>query len=217
MDVYKYIIFENKNFIVLNKPYSIPVHSGSKNFLNLIDSFRNVFSYVELCHRIDLFTSGCLLLAKNVRFLRGIQNLFKNNCVRKEYHALVKGFMPIYYVSSLKHNILNNYNLKVKNNFYLSKNSYFNLKFFKKSSLIKILPSSGKLHQIRIHLSFLGFPIANDLKYGSKKFNNYCNNFGLDRMFLHAYFIKFRCPLDNKIYCFKSDYDLKLLEILNRI
>ncbi|HIH2763641.1 MAG TPA: RluA family pseudouridine synthase [Candidatus Azoamicus sp.] len=215
------IIFENNNFIIFNKPFNLSVHSGSKIEYNLIDILRSHIrfksTYLELVHRLDKDTSGCLILAKNKTFLRKFNYLFKLNFVEKEYHAIVKGGVDNLFNTNFKDELLNNYNIKIKNKDKVTINYYSVIKMFLNFSLIKIFPVTGKMHQIRIHLSYLGYPIAGDNKYGSKKFNFDMKNFGLNRMFLHLKSLKFKCPIDDKFYFFNANYDSSLNYVIKKI
>ncbi|HIH2762682.1 MAG TPA: RluA family pseudouridine synthase [Candidatus Azoamicus sp. MARI] len=221
LDLSKYIVFENNNFIVFNKPFNLSVHGGSKVEYNLIDylKYYSPFKgeYLELAHRLDKDTSGCLILAKNKNFLTRFNVLLKSNCVEKEYHALVKGHINNLFNTNLKDDLLNNYNIKIMSKNRFTINYYSIINTFSNFSLIKIFPITGKMHQIRIHLSYLGNPIAGDNKYGSKKFNFCIKNFGLNRMFLHFKSIKFRCPIDNIFYFISTEYDSDLSYFIKKI
>lgn len=218
---YKNFIFENDNFIILNKPYNIPVHGGTKVDYSIIDFLKHYSyyknGYIELVHRLDKDTSGCLILAKNKIFLRKFHILLQSNLVEKEYHALIKGKINILFNSTFSNYQLNNYNVKIKKSYIDSINYYSIIKEYEKFSIIKIFPITGKMHQIRIHLSYIGNPIAGDVKYGSKKFNFYLKSIQLDRMFLHFTSIKFKCPIDNKLYFIKAEYDESLIKFINNL
>ncbi len=221
LDVSKNIVFENSNFLILNKPYNLAVHGGSKVGYNLIDilrrdsKFKNC--YLELVHRLDKDTSGCLMLAKNIFFLRQFHILLKSHLVEKEYHALVKGKVNNLFNTHLKDDLLNNYNVKIKSKNRLTVNYYSIIDGCQDFSLIKIFPLTGKMHQIRIHLSYIGNPIAGDNKYGSKKFNSDMKEIGLNRMFLHFKSIKFKCPVDNKFYFINTEYDRNLIHMIKKM
>ena len=86
------IIYEDTNYIVTNKNNDIAVHSGSKNGIGLIDIFRLKFgNHIELCHRLDKHTSGCLVLAKNKKSVKYFSNLLTTNEIKKIYIAILKG------------------------------------------------------------------------------------------------------------------------------
>lgn len=220
LDLLKNIIFENDNFIILNKPYNLAVHGGSKVEYSLIESFRAYFkqySYLELVHRLDKDTSGCLVLAKNEFFLKKFHFLLRSNFVEKEYHALVKGNFLDVFNTTFNDSLLNNYNIKIKSKNKCTINYYSIIKCFSDCSLIKVFPVTGKMHQIRIHLSYIGNPIIGDIKYGSKNSNFVFKTLGFNRMFLHFKSIKFKCPVDNKFYFICAKYDNEFVCLLDKL
>ena len=94
IDIYKKsVLFENHNYVVINKEAELSVHSGSKNSFGLIDIVRviNPNLDIDLCHRIDKTTSGCIVLSKNKKFLRNFHMQLKNNSVKKTYKAILAG------------------------------------------------------------------------------------------------------------------------------
>lgn len=89
----KYIIYEDKYILIINKPYGISVHGGYNIILNIIDIYRNILNnnYLELVHRIDKNTSGILIMSKNINYLRILNNYFKNKKIKKKYICLTHG------------------------------------------------------------------------------------------------------------------------------
>lgn len=198
------------------------VHGGTKTTTNLIKTLKNLHeyqtSYLELAHRLDKDTSGCIIIAKKKDFLVKFQTLLIKKKIKKEYHALVKGHTMGTFHTLINQTTLNNYNEKIKNNDTVTETHYETLKQYKKNySLIKIFPITGKLHQIRIHLTHIGHPIAHDMKYGNKSFNEDASKKKLDRLFLHAKSIKFTCPISKKQFHIKAKYELKLKYIIKEI
>tara|TARA_R110000868_G_scaffold215663_1_gene465768 strand:- start:1650 stop:2579 length:930 start_codon:yes stop_codon:yes gene_type:complete len=197
----KSIIFENRDVLIINKPAGISVHSGTNNDYGVIDILKQIYGpsqYLELAHRLDRETSGCLVLAKNRLVLNDIHNSMQANQFEKEYMALVKGTWSNsirviedklrrthtsegerkVIVDSVdgKEAVTRASVIKVKNN----------------TSLVKLNPITGRTHQIRVHLSNKGFPIAGDKKYGNKEWNKQLkDDLGFVRIFLHAFSIKF--------------------------
>lgn len=208
--------------MALNKPSNLSVHAGTKTKTNLIRTLKSLNhyknSYLELAHRLDKDTSGCIIIAKNKNFLINFQKLLLKKLVKKEYHALVKGNTTTTFNTQLDQNILNNYNKKIKKNKKITETYYKTIKQYKKAySLIKIFPKTGKLHQIRIHLAHIGHPIAQDIKYGNKNFNEETYKLQLKRLFLHAKSINFTCPITNKIFNIKAKYEITLKNIIKEI
>lgn len=83
--------------------------------------------------------------------------------------------------------------------------------------MVKIIPLTGKLHQIRIHLSYIGHPIANDSKYGNKTFNKEIKKLKINRMLLHSKTIKFKCPISKKIYEINAKYDSNMQTFIDNM
>ncbi len=213
-------MYEDKNIIIINKPYNIAVHGGSKIKSNLIQILRNNKKYkntnLELIHRIDKKTSGCVLISKNKEYLKKMQKLMKLKKIKKEYHAIIEN-KCIKKEIKINQKTLNKYNKKItsKNKKTISKIKL--LKKFKNLSLIKIMLITGKTHQIRIHLAHSGNPIINDLKYGSVLLNNKIRKLKIKRLFLHARSIKFICPETKKKIKVKAPYDMELIMFIKNI
>jgi 23S rRNA pseudouridine955/2504/2580 synthase len=173
------ILFEDENMLVLNKPSGIPVHSGSGQDIGVIEAFRKIYEnpYLDLAHRIDRETSGCLVISKTRTFLKEFHELFQTQKVEKTYLALVQGKMP--------------------NDTYLEKSEvdgkesetlFIRKKVYQNISLVEAHPKSGRTHQIRIHALAMGHPIMGDEKYGDKAFNQ---SVGAKRLYLHALKLEF--------------------------
>jgi len=214
------IIFENDNFLVINKPYGISVHSGSKNNYGIIDIARDIYgNALDLCHRIDKETSGCLVLSKNKQSNKWFNEQLITNKVKKKYVAILKGH--------LKKNI--KLNTKLDKHFYNQSKSYVNTESGKESissfKIKKLLNSScfveieiftGRTHQIRVQSNYMGHPILNDEKYGDKNFNKNIASKDIKRMALHASEIRFVDQDGIKIDV-KSELDEAFLSILDAL
>tara|TARA_B100000579_G_scaffold141186_1_gene114689 strand:+ start:7352 stop:8236 length:885 start_codon:yes stop_codon:yes gene_type:complete len=188
------IIYEDENYIIVNKSNDIAVHSGTKNGIGLIDLFRKKLgSNIELCHRIDKQTTGCLVLAKNKTSVRHFSNLLNSNEINKIYSALVKGKFEGKKLISNK--IYKNNPLKLKQ----SKSIFKLVKQLKGASLINIKIQSGRTHQIRIHASQLNHPILFDKKYGDVFFNNSIDVNFKKTLALHSKSISFKDQNSNLI------------------
>ncbi len=188
------IIYEDENYIIVNKSNDIAVHSGTKNGIGLIDLFRKKLgSNIELCHRIDKQTTGCLVLAKNKTSVRHFSNLLSSNEINKIYSALVKGKFEGKKLISNK--IYKNNPLKLKQ----SKSIFKLVKQLKGASLINIKIQSGRTHQIRIHASQLNHPILFDKKYGDVFFNNSLDVNFKKTLALHSKSISFKDQNSNLI------------------
>lgn len=188
------IILENEDFFVLNKPSGIVVHSGSGRSFGVIEILRHLRPAeqgLQLVHRLDQETSGCLMIAKTVQGLKNLHNAFKAGDIEKYYTALLKGHLhasPIEVEQPLRKNTLRSGERLVEIN---EQGKYALSRFqvvreFQSASLVKVQLETGRTHQIRVHAKYLQHPVAGDNKYGDKDFNKLIRRAGLKRLFLHA-------------------------------
>ena len=192
------IIYQDKNFMIINKWSSISTQGGSKIKLSLDDIIKQISSNYKLVHRLDKETSGLLIISKNLISARLFGNLFKSKMIDKSYLAICEG-KPKQNESIVKLNI------KTKNNKIENTETYYKvLDTHKSISLLLFKPKTGKTHQLRIVSKNLGCPIIGDLKY------NYQTKYKYEKLKLNAYKLKF--SLNLKEYEFKSilptDFDL---------
>lgn len=243
----KAIIFEDENLLIINKPAKIAVHGGSKVTIGLIEILRNLRPddhFLELVHRIDQDTSGCLMVAKKRSYLKKLHTLLREQKITKVYSAVVCGAFPKKKIvelslkkiikSSKEHFVKIDPNGSyAKTEFILEKTfnivDYLNNLKQQKSqpqssnlnnqqySLIIAKPSTGKTHQIRVHLAHIGFPIVNDDKYGHREYNLTDKTFWPERMFLHAKSLRFVCPTKDTIISVNADYDKDLINFLAKL
>ena len=218
------IIFEDDDYLVINKPPQIASLEDRSSPLNIQKLAKEYHEGAILCHRLDKETSGCLLIAKSEEAYQTASIAFENRKVVKTYHAVVEGLHewkvkivdePLQIMSNGKVNV----SFKGKS----SKTTFNSLKLFKKHSLIECLPETGRMHQIRVHLAKEQAPIINDEMYGGRLFylseikknyktGKYEEERPLIRRFaLHAYALKLK-GLNNSIEA-KAEYpkDLKVL------
>ena len=213
------VIYDDEDFLIYNKPSNYSVHSGTKNDHGLIDILRAVLknNSLNLCHRLDKGTSGCLVIAKNQKFLGFFNNQLKKRKVKKVYHAIVKDYISR---EMLLDDIIDT---KTKGSF---KKVSFNkdgkeaksilkpLKRLDYSSLIEIKILTGRTHQIRAQCENIKNNVANDNKYGCKDFNNRLKQSGIKRLGLHSSEISF-LDLENKRNTFVADYDDEFKKMLS--
>lgn len=191
------IIYQNDDYIVVNKEPELSVHSGTNNQFGLIDIARATFPLLEidLCHRIDKSTSGCVLLSKNKTFLRHFNKQLKSNEVVKKYEAILVGVMK----NDMK--IETKIDLATKEHHHRVQEaehgkkavSFFKiLKKYNTFSHVEILITTGRMHQIRVQSSNLNHPIVNDKKYGLFDLNkSIAKETSINRLALHAASISF--------------------------
>ncbi len=181
------IIYEDINYIVTNKNNDIAVHSGSKNRIGLIDIFRLKFgNHIELCHRLDKHTSGCLVLAKNKKSVKYFSDLLTKNEIKKIYIAIIKGSFKEKRV--IENEIYKNNSLKFKK----SKSIFKLVRQLKNTSIVSVDLHTGRTHQIRIHASQINHPILFDKKYGDEIFDSSINFNFKKTLALHSKSIIFK-------------------------
>ncbi len=194
------ILIENNDFLVINKPAGIPVHGGSSVVLGLIEALRQMrphAKFLELVHRLDRDTSGCLLIAKKRSVLTRLQEWIKKREMKKRYWVLVKGVWEEGIVRCdfplIKNHLQSGERIvKVDPQGKEAVTIFKPLQVFKDATLLEATLKTGRTHQIRVHLQQLGYPIACDDKYGDREFNQLMKARGLKRMFLQAIEIAYR-------------------------
>ncbi len=197
--VFENIIYEDKDIIVLNKPEGLSVHKGTGILFGVIEAVRQKRDQqsIELVHRLDRGTSGCLLLAKSRRSLLDCQEMFKQNDVIKHYLLLTKGIWKKSRVS-VKKSLIKNSLQGGERMVHISRSgkpaiSHFKLiEQYKDIAMVQAHIETGRTHQIRVHAAYLGHPVIGDDKYGDPSLNKICKSEGLRRMYLHALQLKLK-------------------------
>lgn len=209
------IIYEDNYLIVMNKPSGIAVHGGSGLKFGLIEGLRALrpdAKALELVHRLDRDTSGCILIAKRRSTLRALHEQLREKTVEKNYHALVQGQWSkedkAVNAPLLKNTVQSGERIVRVNP--EGKESYTKFKIlqrFEDCTLVQASPVTGRTHQIRVHTLHAGHPIAGDDKYGDKEFDKKMKKNGLNRLFLHSASIRFFHPNEEKTMFFEAPYD----------
>jgi len=187
------VIFENEAILILDKPIGLAVHAGSGVAYGVIDAMRILYpkTEIELVHRLDRDTSGCLMLAKNRSALLAMQAQLRGNQLIKNYLAVVHGNWPrelTEIAQPLKKYYLPNgeRRMQVDVNGKPAVSRVRVLNGTKQYSLIQIELVTGRTHQIRVHCQSQGHAIAGDDKYGDDEFNRSMRRQGIKRLMLHA-------------------------------
>lgn len=196
------IVYEDKNLLIINKPSGIPVHGGSQVKVGLIEALRTMYPklpQLELVHRLDSDTSGALIIAKKRSVLRELHDLLRKGEVRKIYLALTKGHWTpseLRVEASLQKNIISSGEriVKVHKEGKSSLTVFKPVKEFTNAMLVEATLFTGRTHQIRVHAQYRKHPIAGDEKYGDREFNKLMKEYGLKRLFLHAFKLEFTLP-----------------------
>lgn len=196
------ILYEDSRLLVLDKPAGLAVHGGSRVGIGCIEALRRLrpdARELELAHRLDRATSGCLLIAKRRSTLRVLHALLREGRVEKRYLALVRGAWQrgeIEVDVSLVRAPRGAERLVRVGASGKEARTRFKLvqAFGARASLLEATLLTGRTHQIRVHAAHLGHPLAGDERYGDPEFNRRMREFGLQRMFLHAHSLGFRWP-----------------------
>ena len=205
-----FIIEDNQNFVVINKPSGIAVQSGTKSFKNILDTLRNTKYFDDtkpfIVHRLDKETSGILIVAKNREYAQLFTSLFRIRKIHKTYLAVVYGEVK----KDIK--VLEDNLVLYENDRKIIQKATSYLKVLKSSalySLLELRPITGRKHQLRKQLYNIGNSIIGDDKYYVKKSVNFVKS---KNLMLHAYEIKFM--INNVKYNFKADLNNEFKEFL---
>lgn len=225
-DLEQHILYEDKDLIVLNKPSGMAVHGGSGLQFGVIEALRALrpdAKHLELVHRLDRDTSGCLLIAKKRSVLTHLHEQLRNKTVEKKYWALVAGDWDnkVRKVTEpLRKNTLQSGERVVKVDAVEGKPSetrFRILQRYQEGTLVEAFPVTGRTHQIRVHTACKGHPIACDDKYGDNQFSQQMQQIGLNRLFLHAFSLSFIHPISETTMRFEAQLDPKLSQTLERL
>ena len=175
----KSILYENDNFLIIDKWSGIASQGGSNIVISIDTIIKNISENYNLVHRLDKETSGLMIIAKNLKYTRLFGKLFKSQKLKKTYLAICDG-MPKLKESYVNLNIKNNSDKVIKTQTFYKILSYNN-----KTSLIKFEPQTGKKHQLRIVAKNLGCPIVGDIKY------NLNSNKQKENLKLNAFMLEF--------------------------
>ena len=195
------VIHEDRDLIVVNKPAGVAVHGGSGVSFGVIEALRAThpeLKELELVHRLDRETSGCLLVAKRRAVLRDLHAQLREREMAKRYLALVAGRWPFGAKTidlPLKTNLKQGGErvVRVHSEGQHAVTTFKPIEQFGKiATLLDIDLGTGRTHQIRVHAAHAGYPVAGDEKYGDREKDAKLQEYGLTRMFLHAASLAFR-------------------------
>lgn len=217
------VIFEDNGLLVINKPAGIAVHGGSGLSLGVIEALRKTrqdLSYLELVHRLDRETSGCLLLAKKRSVLRSIQALLEARDVAKTYWALLvnpwEGAKIQKVEAALQKNTLKSGEriVSAQPEGKASETDFKLLENYQSACWVEVSPKTGRTHQIRVHSALLGHPIIGDDKYGEETLTE-ALQLNYSRLYLHARAIQFN--LNGKKHRFEANLDDRFAETIKQL
>ena len=217
------IVFEDDGIIVVDKPSGIAVHGGSGVSLELLRDFALIALKVvlELVHRLDRETSGCLMLAKSRAVLVNLQQQMQKIRL-KDLSALVSGRWPkgkSTINAPLKKNTLSSGErmVRVDAEGKASVTHFKVAESFDQATLLDIRLETGRTHQIRVHCQFSGQAIAGDPKYGDAVFNQNMRELGLKRLFLHANSLAFIHPISGERLSVDAPLATDLKNLLDKL
>jgi 23S rRNA pseudouridine955/2504/2580 synthase len=210
------LVYEDDGLWVINKPSGLAVHGGSGLAVGMIECLRQLASeerFLELVHRLDRDTSGCIMVARKASILKSLHKLLREDRVDKRYLALVAGHWSSnrsFVEAPLKKNTLKSGErvVRVDREGKAARTEFRVVERFKNATLVEAKPITGRTHQIRVHCLQAGHPILGDDKYGDRDANRQAADSGLKRLFLHAASLKFRlgdqrlalsAPLDEEL------------------
>lgn len=217
------VIYEDDSLLVLNKPSGIAVHAGSGERFGIIELLRYLRAgeTLELVHRLDKPTSGCLLLARDHRVLRDLHRQLRHSRAEKHYLALLKGRLTT--TREVDAALVKNVAIAGERKVHLDREGKSAISVFKplqrgrKLTLARVSISTGRTHQIRVHAAAIGHPVAGDDKYGDRAFNRELRRAGLKRMFLHAETLTVTHPGTGKRCTYTAPLPEELSELLKSV
>ena len=216
------LVYESSGLWVINKPAGLAVHGGSGLNFGLIECLRKLRPeerFLELVHRLDRDTSGCIMVARKAAALKNLHEQLRRNQVDKRYLALVQGRWSAkrsFVEAPLQKNILKSGErvVRVDAAGKPARTEFRVLRRFAECTLVGARPVTGRTHQIRVHARHAGHPIMGDEKYCDRDSHRQLAEYGLKRLFLHAKSLRFR---DEGCREVQAALDPRLEEFLDRI
>ncbi len=217
------ILFEDDFLIALNKPSGFAVHGGTGVDSGVIEALRVLrpdARFLELVHRLDKETSGCLLIAKKRSTLRALHELFRGDGIDKTYLALLTGCWQRkkqWVDAPLLKNVAKSGErmVMVSKTGKQAQTFFRRIQRFQNVTLVEASPKTGRTHQIRVHAAYLGHCIVADTRYGDDKINQKFKQKGYKRLFLHAKKLNFLHPNTGEIMTIESPLPLALSTLLD--
>jgi len=219
------IVFEDERIVLLDKPAGLAVHGGSGVNLGCIEALRLLrpeARSLELVHRLDRATSGCLLIAKRRSALRALHEILRAHRMHKYYLALAAGSWPrkLRRVDQALTKATAGAQARVR----VDADGKPSVTFFEPlarfgnvATLLGVRLETGRTHQIRVHAAAAGHPLGGDPRYGSERFNAELANLGLGRLFLHAATLSFRWPQTDEYFGVSVPLPQELRVVVNKL
>ena len=193
------ILYQDRGLLIIDKPAGLAVHGGSGIGTGLIEGLRLLRRddrYLELVHRLDRETSGCVMVARRASTLKELHRQLRENRIDKRYLALVEGKWPQRQKSvevPLRKNTFRSGErlVRVDRTGKPARTDFSLLRHFADCSLLEVRPYTGRTHQIRVHAQYAGHPLMGDPKYAGNQQLEAARGRGLKRLFLHALSLRF--------------------------
>ncbi|MBF0622884.1 MAG: RluA family pseudouridine synthase [Magnetococcales bacterium] len=225
-EVQKRILHLDRRVLVISKPSGVAVHGGTNQQWGIIDAVAQMPEMAdfrpELCHRLDRDTSGALLFGLDSKAVRYLAEQFRSSRIEKEYRVIVKGVPRK--TRGLIDQPLNKGVVRGGERMVVAgsggqaaRTRYRVVEKLGNVALVSVRPETGRTHQIRVHMQWIGHPVAGDGKYGDRKFNGNMKKFGLKRLFLHAASLGFNHPDGKKPMTVKAPLDTELKSVIDRL
>ncbi|MGH8216607.1 MAG: RluA family pseudouridine synthase [Rhodanobacteraceae bacterium] len=220
--VQRAVIFEDRDFLAIDKPAGIASHGGSGIAFGAIELLRAARpdEHLELAHRLDRDTSGVLVFARSRRGLIGLQALIRDGETKKQYLCLMTGTLQrakFDVNAPLRKSVLagGERMVRVDDAGKPALTFFRQVERYPECSLVEATLATGRTHQIRVHAAHAGHPLAGDPKYGDRDANKRFRALGLNRMFLHA--ARFEFELGERAYSFSAPLPDDLRAALDRL
>ncbi len=217
------ILMETPDLLVVDKPAGLAVHGGSGVSLGLIEALRATREdpFLELVHRLDRGTSGCLLVARKKSALRDLQRQLREGRVEKTYLCLVTGKWPkgLDRIDAPLRKLTQASGDRIVRADVEGKRAVTHFRVarrFAAHTLLEVGLETGRTHQIRVHCQLAGHPLLGDDKYGNDSDNTKARQQGLSRLFLHAHRLRFREPGGEPVVV-ESPLPKDLVDFLGRL
>ena len=219
------ILHEDDDLLILNKPSGIAVHAGSGIDQGIIEALRIIraeLPFLELVHRLDRDTSGCLLLAKSRTSLLHLQQQMVEHDINKRYLTLLKdswGQEEKTVIAPLLKNTVSagERMVQVNDEGKYAETLFIPLQQFPSAQLTEVVLFTGRTHQIRVHAKHIGHPLAGDDKYGQRAFNKQMKKAGLKRLFLHAWKLGITHPNTNEALQIEAPIPMPLQTFISKM
>lgn len=229
------ILFEDKNYLVINKPAGLVVHPGSghhgETLVDLLKQHTKGLSHAGgddrpgIVHRLDKDTSGVMVVAKNDKTHRMLAGQFSDKKVKKTYITLVHGH-PSPIEGSIEAPLTRNTKNRTKITVSTGQKSRYALTHYRverqfttpfPASLLAVIIETGRTHQIRVHFEAIGHPVVGDTVYTRRNEGILDQILGLPHQFLHAKNLEFTSPTTNKNVSYAAEMPKELKEVVKKL